>query len=133
MKIPMRAAGIATLFLLGAIPFSQATGQSYPKVMVNGHGLGLTRLAVQERMNGNWVASPSLRPNVDYRLVWRFTNFFPDIVSYGSYVSDVIRISFSAQFGGARFYPSDSYSQVTFGAAEVHWLPKASGNVRPTS
>jgi hypothetical protein len=150
-----------------------ADGQSWPKVMVNGHGLALTRLAVQERLNGNWVFSPSLRPNIDYRLVWRFTNFFPDVISYGPHVRDIIKISFSAQLSGAVFYPSDSYTgsgtkwlngydadglgptqsqsfyqhfrwigpplptplvtwDVTFGAGEVHLLPKASGQVRPT-
>ena len=170
---PARWQLILSFALAVALPLAVAPAQSYPKLMTNGNGLALTKFSVEERVSGNWLASPSLRQGVDYRLVFRFTNYFPNTVSYGSYVSDIIRLSFEAQLSGALFYPSDAYSgsgtkwlngydaqgltptqsktyyqhfrwngppvatplstwNVVFGGAEVHWLPKQSGPIRPS-
>jgi len=49
------------------------SAQSYPKLLANGNGLALTRLLVEERLAGMWVASPSLRQGVDYRSTVRLT------------------------------------------------------------
>lgn len=106
------AVGLATAACAAVLAASfpcGAAAQSYPKLMVNGHGLALTRLAIQERAGSNWIATPTLRQGADYRLVMRFTNFYPNVYSYGGGVRDIIRISYSAQHAFASFYPSDRY------------------------
>jgi hypothetical protein len=38
---------------------SLAEAQSYPKLVTNGNGLALTRLAVDQRMGASWVDAPT--------------------------------------------------------------------------
>jgi hypothetical protein len=80
-----------------------ASAQSYPKLLVNGNGLALTRLLIEERLAGMWVASPSLRQGVDYRLTVRLTNYFPHSVSLN-------KTYFNLTLNGAKFFLSDQYA-----------------------
>ena len=111
---PARWPRILSLALAVSLPLAMAPAQSYPKLVTSGHGLALTRFSIQERSNGQWIASPTLRQGVDYRLVWRLTNFFPDVGhQWGHYVTDIIRLTFWVAPSTATnmtFYSSDSYS-----------------------
>ncbi|HVH28045.1 MAG TPA: hypothetical protein VM818_14850 [Vicinamibacterales bacterium] len=79
------------------------SAQSYPKLLANGNGLALTRLLVEERLAGMWVASPSLRQGVDYRSTVRLTNYHPRTVNLN-------KTRFELFLNGAKFFPSDQYS-----------------------
>ena len=48
---------LATLCLIAASP---AVAQSYPKLMTNGNGLALTRLAVQQMSGGQVCLLPNM-------------------------------------------------------------------------
>lgn len=104
VRLAVCVAGLAL-----ALPLQSASAQSYPKLMTNGHGLALTRFAVQEKAGSNWIASPSLRQGVEYRVILRFTNYFSNVYSYGGGVRDIIRLSFSVENGFATFFPSEHY------------------------
>ena len=67
---------ILSFALAVALPLAVAPAQSYPKLMTNGHGLALTRFSVEERNNGVWMASPSVRQGVDFRLVFGYRLIF---------------------------------------------------------
>ena len=80
--------------------------QSYPKLAVNGNGLALTRLLIEERLAGMWVASPSLRQGVDYRLTVRLTSYFPNNLMQWVVLN---KTYFYLTLNGATFFHSDQY------------------------
>jgi hypothetical protein len=93
-----------------AVAATHVTAQSYTKLLTNGNGLALTRFTLQEQINGTWAFPPSVRQGGEYRLVYRITNYYPDVLSYGPHVRDIIRVSYSAQNGFALFYADNSYA-----------------------
>ena len=90
------------------IPLARAaSAQSYPKLVVNGNGLAMTRLAIEERQAGMWISSPSLRQGVDYRLTVRLTSYFPNDLFQWVVLN---KTYFNLTLNGASFFLSDQYS-----------------------
>lgn len=89
------------------IPLARTvSAQTYPKLAVNGNGLALTRLLIEERLNGMWVATPSLRQGVDYRLTVRLTSYFPNNLMQWVVLN---KTYFNLTLNGATFFASDQY------------------------
>ncbi|HVH28048.1 MAG TPA: hypothetical protein VM818_14865 [Vicinamibacterales bacterium] len=110
-----RAARVCcVVFALLAVS-SLAEAQSYPKLVTNGNGLALTRLAVDQRSGTSWVDAATYMPGPEYRLTVRLTNFYPP-PNYGGmatrcHVNYLTDLRFEIGIP-ATFYTNSSYSTV---------------------
>lgn len=68
----------ATVIGLVAAHPASAQPSSYPKLYVDGPGLAITRFLLEKKAGSDWVAAPSYRPQEQYRLKMRLTNYYRD-------------------------------------------------------
>lgn len=110
-----RTAHVCSVVFALLVLSSLAGAQSYPKLVTNGNGLALTRLAVDQRMGTSWVDAPTYVQGNEYRLTVRLTNFYPP-PNYGGmatrcHVNYLTDLSFEIGIP-ATFYTNSSYSTV---------------------
>ena len=110
-----RAARVCGVVFALLVASSVAGAQTYPKLVTNGNGLAMTRLALDQHSGTSWVDAATYLPNVEYRLTVRLTNFYPP-PNYGGmattcHVNYLTDLRFEVGIP-ATFYANSSYSTV---------------------
>jgi hypothetical protein len=106
---------LRTAFCAAAtIALSDAAAQpSYPKYLVNGSGLALTRLYVEKQSGSGWVSTGNYENGKNYRMTLRLTNFYPPMASGGMatkcHITKLVDLSVDVH-ASAIFFPSSSFS-----------------------
>jgi len=95
------------------IALSDTGAQSYPKYLVNGSGLALTRLNVDLQSGSSWVTTSTYENGKNYRMTLRLTNFYAPINAGGMatkcHVSKLVDLEIWVQ-ASAIFFPNSSFS-----------------------